>query len=117
MKETEIYERAIKWAEKHGVSAIKANTDNYERPSGFKNSKNDESVIPDITGTKRGSICYVEIADKSEDSSETASKWKLLGNIASMKNGRLFVLAPRGCKSFADNLVKDNNISAEVVSL
>lgn len=117
MKETEIFERAIEWAQKHGVSAIKANSGDYDRPSGFTNSANNESVIPDISGSKRGAICYVEIADKGLDNSSTVSKWKLLGNIASVKNGRLIILAPRGHKSFADNLVKDNQINAEVLSL
>lgn len=117
MKDTELYERAILWAKKHGFSNIKANTEDYEAPAGFTRKDQSDQYIPDISGSKLGGKSYVEIALKSEANDNQVSKYKLLSTMASIKSGKLYLLAPKGHKAFVDKMVKQYNISAEVVSI
>ena len=117
MKSTELYEKAIHWAKKNGFSNIKANTDEFETPAGFTKKGEDEALIPDISGSRLGGKSYVEIALKTESSDAQVSKYKLLSTMASMKSGKLYLLAPKGHKAFIDKMVKQYNISAEVLSI
>lgn len=111
------FERAIDWAKKRGFSNIKANFDEYEIPAHFSRPGEDDPVIPDITGLKTGGKSYIEIATKTDEVSRKVSKWKLLSMLAARKGGKLFLLTPRGHKRFAEELVKDHNLNAEVKSI
>ena len=117
MKDTELYERAITWAKKHGFSNIQANTEEYEIPAGFTRKGETEAYIPDISGSKLGGKSYVEIAMKTEDNDDQVSKYKLLSTMANIKSGKLYLLAPKGHKAYVDKMVKQYNISAEVISI
>ena len=81
------------------MTNIKANWEDFDTPSGYHRKGQDDSVVPDITGRKLGKKFYVEIAMKADDMKRRVSKWKLLSTLASMKGGKLFLLAPKGHKA------------------
>lgn len=116
-KNTELYEKALHWAKKNGFSNLRANTDEYETPAGFTRKDSSDAYVPDISGSRRGGKCYVEIALKTEENANQVSKYKLLSTMASIKSGKLYLLAPKGHKAYVDKMVKQYNISAEVISL
>ena len=115
--ENEYFEKAIDWAKKRGFSNIKANYEDYETPAHFSKQGEDQPIIPDITGLKTGGKSYIEIATKTDMIHDRVSKWKLLSLLAARKGGKLFLLTPRGHKRFAEELVKDYNLSAEIKSI
>lgn len=117
MKNTELYERAIQWAKKNGFSNIKANTEEYDTPGGFTRKDSDDEYIPDISGVRLRGKSYVEIALKTEANDQQISKYKLLSTMASIKSGKLYLLAPKGHKAYIDKIVKQYNINADVVSI
>jgi len=117
MKNTDLFEKAIHWAKKNGFSNIKANVEEYETPAGFTKKGASEAYIPDLSGVKLGGKSYVEIALKTEAGDDQVSKFKLLSTMASIKSGKLYLLAPKGHKAFVDKMVKQFNISAEVISI
>jgi hypothetical protein len=115
--EQEYFEKAIDWARKRGFSNIKANHEDYEAPSQFARGEENEPFIPDITGLKTGGKSYIEIATKTDMVHDKISKWKLLSTLAARKGGKLFLLTPRGHKRFAEEIVRDYNLSAEIKSI
>ncbi len=104
-KKQTYFQQAIAWAKKRRLSNIKANHENFETPSAFSKADEERPYIPDITGKKMGGKFYVEIALKAENISRTVSKWKLLSTLATMKGGKLFLLAPRGHKAFVERVL------------
>jgi hypothetical protein len=116
MESDQLYEVAINWAKKRGLTSIKANTENYETPASFKRNEG-APIVPDITGMQASNKCYVEIATKTDDVQELISKWKLLSTMAQAKGGKLYLLTPRGHKAFTENIVKDYNLEARIVSV
>jgi hypothetical protein len=113
-----LYSKAVQWAEKKGFKKIKANADEYEHPQSFYKLSTDKTVIPDVTGMKMGTKSYIEIALKTEDKRAMISKWKLLGILAARKGGKLYLLAARGHKSFAERIVQNHNlVNTHVVSI
>lgn len=117
MAKVEYFEKAIKWAKQYGFSDLRANYEDYDTPTQFNKSGEDEPYVPDITGNKNGHKSYLEIATKSDEVRRKVSKWKLLSTLAEMKSGKLFLLAPKGHKAFTEKLVKEHDLKAEVVYL
>ena len=115
--EQEYFEKAIDWAKKRGFSNIKANYEDFETPSQFARDGDDDPFIPHITGLRTGGKSYIEIATKTDMVHDKVSKWKLLSLLAARKGGKLFLLTPRGHKRFAEEIVKDYNLSAEIKSI
>ena len=111
------FERALNWAKSKGLYGIKANTEGYETPAQFTKAEEDSPYIPDITGKTTGGKYYIEIAVKPDDIRRRVSKWKLLNTLANMNGGKLFLLAPKGHKSFTEDVVKSHNLNAKVVYL
>ena len=65
-----------------------------------------------------GTKSYIEIALKTDDMRATISKWKLFGTLAAQKGGKLYLLAARGHKSFAERIVQQHNLTnVTVVSI
>ncbi len=113
-----LFEKAIAWAEKKGFKEIKANTEEFETPVAFKTLNEDKVIVPDITGRAMGYKSYIEIALKEENEQELISKWKLFCTMAARKGGKLYLLAARGHKTFAEKVVKDYNLQhVKVVSI
>ncbi len=117
MHDSEIFDKAITWAQRQGLTNIKANHGDFEMPSQFKRPGEDQPVIPDITGFRTGNKNYIEIAEKTDEVQRIVSRWKLLGTMAAMKGGKLYLLAPRGHKAFTEDLVTRYNLSAKIVSI
>lgn len=117
MNNVHFIDKAVQWAKKQGFDQIKANCEEYETPTQYTRPGEESAFIPDVTGIQMGRKNYVEIAVKTENVRRKVSKWKLLSTLAGMKGGKLFLLAPRGHKSFAENVVKEHNLSAQVVYL
>ena len=117
MKDPQLYEKAITWAKRKGFNNLKANIENYDPPTSFRRKGIDEPLIPDITGVSLGGKHYVEIALKGGDESDIVSKWKLFSTMANMKEGKLYLLAPKGHRAFTDKLVKKYNVDATIVNI
>lgn len=117
MLKKEYFEMALIWAKRNGLSNLKANFEDYEIPTTFNKEGEETPYIPDITGSKNGNKSYLEIATKNGEVDRKISKWKLLSTLAAMKNGKLVLLAPKGHKAFAEKLVRDHDLNAEIVYL
>ncbi len=116
--EQEYFEKALDWVKKRGFSNIKANHEDYETPAHYsRQGDSEDQIIPDISGLKTGGKSYIEIATKTDMVHDKVSKWKLLSLMAARKGGKLYLLTPRGHKRFAEELVKDYNVNAEIKSI
>ena len=107
----EYIKKAIYWARNKGIASIKANCEGFEQPSQFTNLTGEQPYIPDVTGKWLGNKFYVEIANKTKNKQRSASKWKLLSTLARTQGGKLFLLAPKGHKAFAERILKECNLS------
>ena len=116
-KDKELFDKAISWAKKKGFNDLKANAEDYEQPRAFNKTGEDEPFIPDITGITLGTKHYVEIAIKKPNERRVVSKWKLFSTLASMKGGKLYLLAPKGHKAYTDKLVEKYHVDATVISI
>ena len=117
MKE-KLFTRAIEWARKKGFERIRANQSDFEPPKALSRPGDDVHLIPDMTGILRGNKSYIEIADKDQNLVILATKWKLFCELASRKGGKLYLLAGKGHKTFANEMVKKYNLyNAKVVSI
>lgn len=118
MSKSEHFEDALEWAKSLSLSNFKANTEGYESPKTFNQPHEGLAFTPDMTGQRRTNKFYLEIALKTENSRELVSKWKLLSTLASMKGGKLYLLAPRGHKSFVANILDNHQLpNTELVSI
>jgi hypothetical protein len=111
-----ILEAIEKFVNSKGYQGIKANVAEYETPSRLQR-QDDEAFIPDITGVKAGRKSYFELAMKTDTVQDAITKWKLLSSMARLRNGKLYLIAPKGHYTFAQKLVKDNSILATVVRM
>lgn len=110
------FEKALSFVKSKGYDNIKSRHDDYNDPTSFSGD-GDKSIAPDITATKGNSKSYFQISIKNDEETATVSKWKLFATLAEMKNGKLYLLAPRGHKSFTDKLVSTYGLNAKVVSI
>lgn len=118
MEKIDYFPDAIDWAKTLRLSDLKANFEGYEAPRTFQRADEDISYTPDITGRRLTKKFYVEIAMKDEDTTSMVSKWKLLSTMASMKGGKLYLLAPRGHKAFVQGLLDRYQLpNAELIYL
>jgi hypothetical protein len=115
MEKQQYIERAIGWVKKRGFRDLKANHDDYDDPTQFTRPDEDQPYVPDITAKKVGNKSYFEVAIKSDDVHRKVSKWKLLSTLASMKGGKLFLLAPRGHKAFVQRVLDKYSVNAKLV--
>ena len=104
------FKKVINWAKNRGISNIKANYEGHEQPTVFTKVEGEKPFTPDVTGKKYDNKFYIEIATKSENVQRKVSKWKLLSTLASMKGGKLFLLAPKGHKAFAERILKKHHL-------
>lgn len=116
-KET-YFQKAMSWVKQRGWDNVRANYGEYEVPKHFNRKRDEESFVPDITGRWRSNKHYAEIALKTDSKRRAVSKWKLLSTLASMKGGKLFLLAPHGHKAFAERILKKHQLpNVQLVSL
>ena len=118
MSKIKYLDKAIQWVKNRNVKVIKSKHEEYEDPKLFINRYTRESIQPDISfTTQNGAKHYTDIAIKTENKQGIVTRWKLLSTMASFARGRLYILAPRGHKSFAERLVKKYKINATILSL
>lgn len=109
--------KAIQWVKNKSISSLKVNHEDYEQPKTFTNRTTKEEVQADISFISKGSRCYTDIALKTDQPQKLITKWKLLSQMASVKQGKLFLLTPRGHKMFVQQLVETYKINATIYSL
>lgn len=101
-----------------GYQNVRANLDGYDTPAKLSRAKeDDEAFIPDATGVLNGKKSYFELAQKTDDLQEVVTKWKLLSNLASYKNGKLFLVVPHGHLAFTNRILNNYPIQAEVIKI
>jgi hypothetical protein len=110
-------QKAVSWIEKKGYAEIKADLEGLEAPTALMQSSTNVPVQPDLTALSLGRKFYFEVALKSDNTREVVTKWKLLSQLAAMKDGKLIVFAPHGHRSFAEKIIENNRINAQIVSL
>ncbi len=116
----DIIETVANYVKKKGYQDIRVDLlEGYEAPSKLvrQNSDSGDVYVPDVTGVKRGRKDYFEVVLKSDEASKLASKWQLLGTVAKMKRGELYLVVPKGHFRFASDIVKRYSIEAEVIKL
>lgn len=111
-------DKALDWVTKKASVKFKAKMEGYEPTRVFTNQETGDVVQADFSFvTHGGSKSYTDIAIKSDTPQKLVSRWKLLSLMASMKRGKLFLLAPKGHKMFTERLINKYNINAEVRSI
>lgn len=110
-------QKAVKWIEKKGYAEIKADLEGHEPPKSFTQASTNEPVQPDLTARSLGRKFYFEVALKTDNTRPVITKWKLLSQLAAMKDGKLIVFAPHGHRSFAEKIITNHRINAQIVSL
>jgi hypothetical protein len=109
--------KAIKWAKRKGFSDIKAVHEDFEEPTHYRRPELDKPFVPDVTGRKRGVKSYIEVATKEDNPERSISKWNLLSTLASLKGGKLYLLAPKGNKAFVERVIKRYSLTADLIYL
>ena len=110
----------IAWAEAHGFDEIRANTpddDAFETPVSYERQQDDDEFVPDVTGKSVRGKSYFEVMLKTNKTRRLISKLKLLSVLASRRDGKLYLMAPRGHYQFAKDIMDDNQITADLVKL
>lgn len=110
-------QRVADWAKARGFNDIKANTEGYEKPITYGRQQDGEAFIPDVTGKQFEQKSYFEVILKTDDVNKLTSKLKLLGQLAAVRGGSLYLMVPKGNLPFAKTLVTNTRITAEVVNL
>ncbi|MEZ4960745.1 MAG: hypothetical protein R2830_13065 [Saprospiraceae bacterium] len=116
-KTQELYEKALNWIYRSKFHHVKAKVEPFEEPKAFHRSKDDLTFTPDITAERGGKKFYFDIAIKDEAHRQLAGKWQLMQRLASIKGGKLFLLAPHGHKAFTERIVGTFGIEAKIVNL
>ena len=118
MNKAAYLEKASAWAERKATISLKSVSEGYENPKIFTSITTQEKIQADISYiTHGGAKHYSVIALKNENQKKTVTKWKLLSFLASLKRGKLHLLAPNGHKAYTEKLVNDHNINAVIHTL
>jgi len=118
MSKKDYFKKALDWVNAKSTTSIKALTEGYEAPKIFTNTQTQDHVQADISFTTQGGAKhFTDIALKHDDKQKLVTRWKLLSIMASIKKGKLHLLAPKGHKMFTQKLVSKYNINALIHSL
>lgn len=118
MTKEQYLDQALQWVQRRSISSLKAVHDSYEPPKNYINKQTEEAVQADISYlSHKGEQFYVVIALKTENQRNLVSQWKLLSIMATLKRGKLILLAPKGHKMFTDRIVNQYKINAIVYSI
>ena len=120
-RQEETYESTVKKAieviERQGFKNIKADIPGYEAPAQLVRQQDQTIFQPDLTATKNGAKSYFEISSKNDDELDMIGKWKLLSQLARIKNGSFQILIPRGELSFTRRMLERHNIEAPMIRM
>lgn len=117
MEKDGFIENVVKWAQSHGFKEIRANIEGYETPKSYERTQDNQVFTPDVTGVNMFNKHYLEVSMKTDKLMKDISKWKLLSELASMKGGKLYLMAPRGHVRYTRDIVTQHNIPAEVIKI
>lgn len=118
MRKQNYLEKAMQWISRKSTSSVKAQMEGYEEPKVFRNKTTGEEIQADFSFvTNSGYKSFTEVALKSDNPQKLVTRWKLLSFMASLKHGKLHLLAPRGHKMFTQALVDRYKINAIIHSL
>ncbi|MBP2832597.1 hypothetical protein J8281_10415 [Aquimarina sp. U1-2] len=115
MSKEKYLDKAIAWAEKKATTSVRSVHRDYEDTKVFTSKATKEAIQADLSFTTHGgSKHFTEVALKEENPKGLVVKWKVLSFVASMKKGKLHLLAPKGHKAFTERLVHRHRINAIV---
>lgn len=118
IKEETIVKRAIdQILSVRTFDKVKANIDGFETPSQLSKTSGEGAFVPDITGTKNGRKFYFEVAIKNRKIADTISKWKLLSQLASLRDGKFYLLVPKGNFAFVRRLLSKYSVEAQIIKM
>ena len=117
MSNNKHFNKALLWVNRNNIAHVRANTDDIASPKSYYNRTRNKEIIPDITGRRKRTKFFIEIATKTEDLQSMISKWKFLQTMAEMAQGKFLLLSPRGHLAFTKRIVERYGIQAEVHSL
>ena len=116
-EKTDYIEKAIEIARSKGFKDFKASLDNFEDPKSFTKVSSDKEILPDFTAKRRGKKHYFDVVLKTDNIQPLITKWKLLSQLAELKNSKLILFAPRGHKTFEESLTKQYKVGAQVEAM
>ena len=99
MKAT-IIQKAIDWVNNKKYTKVRSEFEEFESPATYYRKGDELEMVPHFTGKKVRGKDYIDIGIKSDNVKRKVSRWTLFSTLASMKNGKLFLLIPRGKKAF-----------------
>ncbi len=115
MSKEKYLDKAIAWAERKATVSLRSIHEDYEDTKVFTNKSTKEEIQADLSFTTHGGAKhFTEVVLKEENPKNLVVKWKVLSFVASMKRGKLHLLAPKGHKAFTERLVNRHNINAVV---
>ena len=118
MKKDRYLRKAVVWAEKKAPISLKSISEGYEDPKIFTSKATQEKIQADLSFVTHGGVKhYSVVALRNKNPKKTVLKWKMLSFLASIKRGKLHLLAPTGHKAFTEKLVNRHHIDAVIHSL
>lgn len=119
MNKTKHIEKTIAWALKKGFSNIKADIEGYEKPIQFERQGDNVMFNPDMTvKTESGKTHYFQVVLKADNLRRTVSELTLFHEMAKVKDGKLFLMAPSGHIKFAKDILESGRFElAEIVKI
>jgi len=112
----EYLEKAVMWAEKKATVSLKSVSEGYEDPRIYTSRTTQEEIQADCSFITHGGVKhYSVVALKNENLKKTVAKWKVLSFLASMKRGKLHLLAPTGHMAYTEQLVSNYDINDAVI--
>ena len=118
MKKDKYLDKAVVWAKKKATISLKSVSEGYENPQIFTSRTTQEEIQADLSFVTHGGVKhYSVVALKNENLKKTVAKWKALSFFASMKRGKLHLLAPTGHKAYTEKLVNNHDINAVIHTL
>jgi hypothetical protein len=109
--------KAANWAQSRGFMDIRANTEGYEKPITYDRQQDGQTFVPDVTGKQFGLKSYFEVITHTKEIDRLISKLKLLGQLAAVRGGQLYLMVPKGQLPFAKTMVANSLVAAQVVNL
>ena len=111
--------KVVNWVRVHGFNDIRANTEGYQTPIAYGRQQDSEQFVPDVTGKQFDQESYFEVILKANaaEANHLMSKLKLLSQLAAVKGGKLYLMSPRGHRSYAKEVLAESRIVAEIINL
>lgn len=118
IKKDHLIKRAIKKIlSTRTFDRFRANVDGYEAPARLSRASGEGAFVPDMTAYKDGEKSYFEVAIKNTKVKDTIDKWKLMSTLAKLKNGKFYLLVPKGNFAFVNRMLSKHSVHANVIKI